>query len=429
MSSIDEKPTNVRWAVFGLACGASWLLYLHRYSFAIIKPELVKEWGLSKTELGALDSVLSLTYTTFQFPLGVCADLLGVRLVLTALILVWCLGLGLHAWAPSPAHLWYARATLGIGQSAVYANLSRLAQSWFPASIRTTLQGVVGITAGRLGGMSSYLLFGTILLGLLGLDWRTAVYWVAGAGAVFAVLFAVLFRNSPVEHPLVNAEEARLIAGGAASQSIARYSLWSVRPRAMVNMAMLNVQTILSTLADNIYSNWIPLFLWEVHELKFEAMGIFSALPLLGGAIAGVAGGALNDWCIATTGNRRWSRSGIAGVGKGLAGVLLLAALLWYENPYVFCGFLFAVKFFGDWSLATSWGVVTDIGGRATASVFAFNNAVAGLGLIAAPVLFGYLADAYGWMAVFVSVAVTYVLCALSWLAIDCTIPMVEEKA
>ena len=41
------------------------------------------------------------------------------------------------------------------------------------------------------------------------------------------------------------------------------------------------------------------------------------------------------------------------------------------------------VKFFGDWSLATSWGVVTDIGGRATASVFAFNNAVAGIGFTA----------------------------------------------
>jgi MFS family permease len=114
-------------------------------------------------------------------------------------------------------------------------------------------------------------------------------------------------------------------------------------------------------------------------------------------------------------------------VGKGLAAVLLLTALIWYENPYVFCGFLFAVKFFGDWSLATSWGVITDIGGRATASVFAFNNAVAGIGFIAAPVLFGYLAQHYGWPAVFITVAITYVLCALSWLAIDCTIPMVGD--
>jgi MFS transporter, ACS family, glucarate transporter len=94
----------------------------------------------------------------------------------------------------------------------------------------------------------------------------------------------------------------------------------------------------------------------------------------------------------------------------------------------VFCVFLFAVKFVGDWSIATSWGVVTDIGGRVTASVFAFNNAVAGIGFIVAPVLFGFLAQHYGWTAVFIAVAITYILCAASWLAIDCTIPMIEDR-
>lgn len=58
--------------------------------------------------------------------------------------------------------------------------------------------------------------------------------------------------------------------------------LRAVEPRGLANLVFLNVQTILSTLADNIYSNWIPLFLWEVHKLKFDQMGIYSALPLLG---------------------------------------------------------------------------------------------------------------------------------------------------
>jgi len=438
MQDGDEKPTNVRWAVFGLACGTSWLLYLHRYTFAIIKPELVKEWDLDKVELGLLDSALSLTYTSFQFPLGVVADVLGVRIVLTGLILLWCLGLGMHAWSPSPKYLWYARATLGIGQSAVYATLSRLAKGWFPDRIRTTLQGIVGISAGRLGGLCAYLLFGSLLLGRCGLDWRTAIYVFVAGGALFALLFAAVFRDSPRTHPLVNEAEADLIDGqspGSATQSSAEPSrmtlgqvLRSIHPRALVNLIALNIQTILSTLADNIYSHWIPLFLWEVHHLKYEALGIYSSLPLLGGAIAGLLGGVLNDWCIARTGNRRWSRSGIAFVGKGLAAVLLLTALVWYHNPYAFCGLLFAVKFFGDWSLVTSWGVVTDIGGRATASVFAFNNAVAGIGLIAAPPLFGYIAQHYGWPVVFVTVAATYALCALSWLAIDCTIPVISSE-
>ena len=93
-----------------------------------------------------------------------------------------------------------------------------------------------------------------------------------------------------------------------------------MRPRAVLNLIVLNIQSILSTLADNIYSNWIPLFLAEVHLVSKQQMGLYSALPLLGGAIAGFVGGLLNDWLIAKTGNRRWSRSGIAFVGKGLGG-------------------------------------------------------------------------------------------------------------
>lgn len=433
----STKPTNVRWAVFGLACGTSWLLYLHRYAFALIKPKLVEEWQLDKVQLGWLDSAFTLTSTAFQFPLGVLADVLGVRLVLTSLIVVWCIGLGMHAAATSPYQLAWARAIFGTGQSAVYSTLSRTAQSWFPPAIRTLLQGIAAITCGRLGGMCAYLLLGTVLLGYLGLNWRTATYVLVAAGLVLAVAFAVVFRNSPRQHPLANREEIDLIEGDTAAKpgpirevgSLGILQLLSaLRPRPLANLIALNVQTILSTVADNIYSSWIPLFLWEVHSLRFEEMGIYSSLPLLGGAIAGAVGGWLNDACIRWTGNRRWSRSGIGFAGKGLAAAILLAALAWYEKPYVFCGFLFAVKFFGDWSLATSWGVVTDIGGKATASVFAFNNAIAQLCLIFASPLLGYIGRDFGWKTVFFAVAGIYALCAFSWLAIDCTIPVISES-
>lgn len=429
----QDRPTRIRYAVFGLACGTSWLLYLHRYTFALLKPELAREWNLDKVQLGLLDSAFTLTSTVFQFPLGILADLIGVRLVLTALIVVWCLGLGWHALAATPAQLWWARALFGAGQSAVYSALSRTARMWFPNSVRTTLQGIAGITCGRLGGMCSYVLFATVLLGWLGLDWRYAVNVFAASGLVFAVLFVVVFRNSPGEHPWVNEAERELIqrseAGSQGSGSGLRFCqvLGRMKPRSVVNLLALCVQMVLSTVADSIYSSWIPLFLAEVHGLKFEAMGIYSALPLLGGAIAGTVGGLLNDAMIAWTGNRRWSRSGIAILGKGIAGVILLAALLWYESPYVFCWLLFAVKFFGDWSLATSWGVVTDIGGKATASVFAFNNAVAQLCLMVASPLLGLIARDWGWPAVFVAVAGMYFLCALTWLVIDCRLAVVEE--
>jgi sugar phosphate permease len=423
--------------VFGLACSTSWLLILHRYTFALIKNDLMREQHLSASEIGLIDSGFAMTYTLFQFPLGVAADALGVRLVLTTLIVVWSIGLALHAWAPNKNALWLARAVLGLGQSAVLAAINRIARQWFPANIRTTLQGLAGIFAGRVGGLSANLIFATLLVGTLGLEWRTAIWLFASLGFVQAAAFVVLFRNSPREHPGVNAAEAALIAGDTADASRPESApqrmtigqlLRGMTPAALLNFAALNVQTILSTFADNIFSNWIPLFLARVHKLDFAEMGLYSALPLLGGAIGGALGGVLNDACIARTGNRRWSRRGVGLAGKGLAAVLIFASLAWYHNPYAFCFALFFVKFFSDWSLTTSWGAVTDIGGRATASVFAFNNAVAGIGSIAAPAALGYVAQHAGWPAVFFVTGAAYTLCALSWLAIDCTLPLVRSE-
>lgn len=428
-----ERPTNIRRRIFALACGTSWLLYLHRYTFALIKPQIAEDWRLGSDELGLLDSGFSLCYTVCQVPLGIAADALGVHLVLTGMIVVWSLGLGMHAWATTTTGLWYARGLLGAGQSAVYAALNRISRQWFAPSVRTTMQGFVAITAGRIGGFSANLLFGSLLLGVFELPWRTAVYLFAGLGLAHAAVFFVMFRNTPREHPRVNEAEARLIAGddapaptSPAPRMTVRQMLARLTPRGVANLVAVNVQTILSTFADNIYSNWIPLFLWEVHRLDDKERGVLSALPLLGGAAAGVLGGLLNDWFIRRTGNRRWSRSGVAMAGKGMAALLLFTGLAWYDRPYVFCAFLLFVKLFGDWSLATTWGVVTDIGGRATATVFAFNNAVAGVALVGAPAMFGYLAKEYGWYSVFVTVGVTYALCALSWLAINCSIPLFE---
>lgn len=432
------RPTNVRWTVFSLAFATSALLYLHRYVFGFIKPTLAREWGLSNTELGAMDSAFSVCYTLFQFPFAIVADALGVHVVMTTLMIVWTSGLALMAWAPSAYWMWYAQALLGAGQSAVYACVSRIASTWFPPAIRTTLQGLVGILAGRLGALSSSLIFTTLLLGVWQLDWRTALWIQVAAGVALMLLFATWFRNSPRQHPRVNTAEADLIEGTTPSNAhsqaaprerlTVRKMLSTVSTQSFCNLMFLSVQSLLSTFADNIFSNWIPLFLAQVHHLEFKQMGIYAALPLLGGAIAGLVGGGLNDYLIAFTGNRRWSRVAVAVAGKSIAAILLLAALNSYDQPYVFCIYLFFVKLFSDCSLTTAWGVVTDIGGRATASVFALNNSIAGIGQIAAPVIFGYVADQYGWRAVFVTVVIAYVLCAVSWLFINCTIPVLRES-
>ncbi len=452
---MQDRPTHFRWVIFGLGCATSWTLYLHRYLFALIKPELKEEWKLSNEQLGMLDSTFSLCYSLFQFPAGVAADLGGVHLFLGGLILMWSLALGMHAWAPDFKVLALARGLFGASQAGAFASVSRLSRTWFPAQVRTSMQGWMAVFSGRMGGLSANVLFATVMMGMLLFDWRDAVYLLSAAGLILGVAFLALYRNSPRKHPFVNDAEADWIEGqepgeqkpaeseAADSQSPgespppaarrrmpARELLGRMNGASIHNLAFLNLTSIFSTMADNIFSNWIPLFLFQVHNLEYKEMGFYSALPLFGGACGGVFGGFLNDRLIRATGNRRWTRSLIGFGGKAVAGVLLFASLLFYNNPYLFCGLLFFVKFFADISVVTRWGTITDIGGKATASVFAFNNAIAGIGAVTAPLIYGFVSESktLGWPIVFVIAGVMYFLCAAGWLMVNCTIPVLKEN-
>jgi MFS family permease len=293
----------------------------------------------------------------------------------------------------------------------------------------------LGVFFSRFGGLSANLLVGSVLLGVFELPWRTVVYAMTGIGLAHALLFVLFFRNSPRKHPRVNDLEAMLIEENEGKPSKAEprmgigQLLRRMSPRSIANLLVLNLQTILSTLSDNVFSAWIPLFLWEVHDLEFKEMGFLAALPLLGGALGGAFGGWLNDKMLASTGSLRWSRTFVGATGKGVAGVLLLSSLLLYDKPQAFCAMLFFVKFFSDWSLVTTWGCVTDIGGRASATVFAFNNSVAGIGAIVGPTLYGFLAEYHGWVPVFVTAAVAYIVCALTWFLINSEIPVIATDS
>jgi sugar phosphate permease len=424
----DERPTQVRWLIFGLACAVSWLLYLHRYAWGVIKPALKQEYPqLDDVQLGYLDSLFLLTYGVGQVPGGLAGDVLGPRVVLSLLVLVWSAMVAWLGWATSLVGLSISRALFGLAQAGTYPTLTQVTRRWFPLSIRTTVQGVVASLSGRAGGACASLIVATLLMGMLGLGWRASLVVLGAAGAVLGVVFWLLFRDSPAEHPWTNLAEQRLVESDSVRSTTAGSPRLDLGPANRLTLGALLLYAFCSTFTDQLFVYWVPLFLEEGKGVGRTEMGLLASLPLWGGAIGGGVGGILNDVLLRRTGNRRWARSGVALTGKMAAAVFLAASVLLPDGRSVALTLL-VCKFFGDWGLSTQWGTITDIAGRAAGTVFGVVNMVAALAGVLANPLIGRIKRDHGWDVLLIFLAGMLFVSALAWLLIDSRRRLVREE-
>jgi MFS family permease len=415
------RPTRARLLVLALACGLSFILYLHRYAWGFVKKDVSDEFGWDTLTLGWLDSLFGLSYSLGQVPSGVLCDWFGARALLGAGVLGWSLSLAGIAAASGLASMACARLVFGATQAGCYPVLTKVSKNWFPPSMRTTAQGLIATFFGRAGGAASFFLLGTVLLGWLALPWRPAVLILAVLGLVAGALFLLLFRNTPREHPWANEAEVDLITAGdpeAAHATRSRLS-WIALFRSRSALFLL-LRAAIVNLADVLFVYWLPLYLLTMKGLSHADAGWLAALPLLGGAVGGAFSGALQSRLIRTVGPR-WARSGVGLTGKGLAAVLMLTVPGLEAAGAIVVVFV-AVKFFGDWEQPAEWGTATDVGGRSAATVFACVNAAGSLGGFLAGPLIGLLLRRHsaGWTTVFLLIAGEYLLASASWLFIDC---------
>ncbi len=423
----DQTPTQTRWIIFAMACFASFLTYIHRYSWGAASPYLQKEYGLKDTEMGWLDSAFNLTYALGQFPGGLAGDVLGPRLMIPASAILWSIAVAGPALVTTFGMLLVSRLLFGAAQAPCYPNLGKITKAWFPLSVRTSIQGTVASFSGRAGAGVAPFLVGTVLIGMMHLSWQQSLYSLASVGAVFAIAFWFLFRNRPTVHPWSNEAERHLIESDEAPDSKTEPEYrFSWTPSNCLNLFFFLCASFCSTAADNLFVFWMPRFLVQEKGFSPFEMGIFASLPLWGGAIGGLCGGLLNDFLIRTTGNRRLARSLVASTGKVLAAVLIVVSLM-AQDGRVVMAVLFFCKFFSDWSQPTWWGTVTDIGGPAAGRVFGLVNTFGSLGATAIGPVMGYIKQYHGWNALFFFVGVVYILTAVFWALVNCTKKLVIE--
>jgi OPA family glycerol-3-phosphate transporter-like MFS transporter len=178
--------------------------YLLRVNISIAMPEIMKEFSLTKTDMGLVLSSLFLLYAFGQFINGQLGDKLNSRRIITfgllsstVLNIIFgfsggILGLMIVIWGLN-----------GYFQSMGWGPTVKAMANWFPIKVRGKISGRLG-TSYILGGAISWLLAGTIIKYF---NWRFT-FWLPSIVCIFiAIHWFIRARNAPEEVGLPSLEE------------------------------------------------------------------------------------------------------------------------------------------------------------------------------------------------------------------------------
>lgn len=420
-SILPEMPA--RYKVLGLMFALTLITYLDRVCIGATATVMSAELGLSKVQMGEVFSAFVLGYVLFEIPGGWLADRFGARALLTRIVIWWSAFTAITGLAWNYTSLIVVRFLFGCGEAGAFPGSASAISRWFSFSERGRAQAVI-MVGSRLGGALAPPLV-IALMSIMG--WR-GVYWVfAGFGLVWAVFWTSWYRNSPEEHPSVDAEELAFIQKGRAAATHSRKVPWALLIRSRNVWALC---AMYSGYAYGLYFylTWLPTYLEEGRGVTLSHVGYYAMLPLLAGAACNFLGGWLTDY-LSRRMRLRWARR-IPSMSSLLVASVLISVAAIAENNTIAITSLVLSFGASDLILAVCWATCLDIGREHAGTVSGAMNSLGQIGGVIAPVAFGWLVETYGsWRIPLLTAGVYYAVSALFWLAIDPEKPLQQHSS
>jgi MFS family permease len=167
-----------------------------RYSYGLLLPKMLSDLGISKTEAGAIYSSYYFAYTVCSPLLGLLADRLDVRAILTIFVAVLGIGAYLMSSATTVIQASVFFALAGIGHSACWAPVVTVVLRWVSEKRRGIALSMVDL------GSATSVAFWSVMIPLIigAYSWR--MVWASLGLAAFLVAgtnFFLIRSRPPVE--------------------------------------------------------------------------------------------------------------------------------------------------------------------------------------------------------------------------------------
>jgi MFS transporter, ACS family, glucarate transporter len=425
---MPEKPiTRVRWLLIFWLFILSAVAFLDRVNLSIAGKFIAVEFHLTDIQLGNVLSAFLLGYALFQIPGGRLADRIGARRVLAIGVIWWGIFTALTAVVPprfSLAILFFVgvRFLLGAGEAIIYPASNRFVAQWIPSQERGIANGWIFAGVGVGSGATPILI--TYIVTTLG--WR-ASFWISAAiGFLAGLIWFLIARDSPEQHPWVSPAELALIQNSSAPSSTPADSAelpvhkqivpWRVILRSS-NVWAITLSYFCFGYVAWIFFGWFYTYMAKVRGLDLKATAAYSTLVFLMMAAMSPLGGLISDALVKRRG-KRFGRASIAVLSLTLASIFLIVGSK-ADSPVlasiVLAGGAGALYL----SQSSFWSVTADIAAGSSGSVSGFMNMGAQLGGAVTTTLTPVIASHFGWTVSFYVAAAFAILGAFAWLFVD----------
>jgi len=309
MATAESRPAvtaasrATKWSLAVLIAINILNFYDRHVAAAVVEP-IRKEFLLTDTQLGWINTAFTILYGVVGLPLGRLADRVSRKKLLSAGVAVWAMLTACTRWAYSYPFLVFTRLGVGVGEAAAAPTATSWIGDLYPPERRARPLALFMLGV-PVGGALSYFFSGAIAQRL---GWRAAML-VAAAPALLLIPVLLLLKEPERGH----SESSALRGAGASSiRQVLRIPTfwWIALSGALVNFNLYGIAL------------FFPALFGRIHHMNVARAGTTMGIIY---AVGGVLGG----WAAGHLGDR------MAQGGRGRMKIAAVAALLAAPLSYV----------------------------------------------------------------------------------------------
>lgn len=385
-----------RFVVMSVLWLSAFFMLMDRVNISMAAPKIIEDIDLSGTQMGLILSAFFWGYLIGNPLGGILADRWPLRKVTTVLLGGWCILTALTGFCGTLVQFCVVRGIFGLTEGLAIPFLHKIQNQWLLPAERGRFYGVYEGFARM--GVGLGLTLAAWIIGTLG--WRAMFFLLGGLTILVMILFYILARDHPREHPWMSSAEKELIHGTLEKDRVT-YDAASGQARKLsfregFGMLMKDTifwsQCLVAFLVIALYFGiltWLPGYLIKERGYTILHSGIYLILPFMGGFAGAVAAGSLGD---------RLGRRSLVGMVCCFLACPSMISVLYADSPFSIILWMTFTVFFITGAINSNGVLLFDLQppetfGTALGMLAGIGAGSAGL---VAPVVIGYLLDLTG---------------------------------